>query len=361
MTQERERSGYSDEAPARPESIEASGRTVDEAIERALSSLGAQRSQVDVVVLDEGSRGVLGIGAREARVRLSRRSGGAEIVGAVARDLLGFMGISAGVSVEERPEGIRVNVEGANVGGLIGKHGQTLEAVEALLVLLVGRKAGGPVRIELDAEGYRERREASLQDLAKRTADRVARTGREVALTPMSPRDRRIIHVALQDHPRVGTVSRGEHAMRRVVVMPKGGRGAREGREGVRDEDHVEALEREPEGQPADPGSQSELPTGSGNRRADRVAGSGRSRYQRPRTGEGRASQRPARFGRPERAHGRRSEVPGKGSAKGSRPEGLPVEEEIEAEIEAYLARTSGEKKTDQNPQEPPEEPTQDK
>ncbi len=355
MTQDHEPSMVPS-ALARPESAEASGRTVDEAIERALSSLGAQRSQVDIVVLDEGSRGVLGIGAREARVRLSRRSGGADAVGAVARDLLGLMGISADVSVEQRPEGLRVNVEGANVGGLIGKHGQTLEAVEALMALLVSRKAGGPVRIELDAEGYRERREASLQDLAKRTAGRVARHGREIALTPMSPRDRRIIHVALQEHPRVSTVSRGEHAMRRVVVMPRGGRG---GREETSDENQVDSLEREPEGQAVGPGTPSGLPPRSGKRRSDRAAGSGRPRYQGRRTGEGQSSQRPPRFGRPERIPVRH-DIPGQGPGKGVRPEGLPVEEEIEAEIEAYLARTSGEKKSDQNVPESPEESSQE-
>lgn len=352
MREEHETPSFSESSP-RQESIEVSARTVDEAIDRALTSLAAQRSQVDVEVLDEGSRGVLGLGAREARVRITRRSGRAETVGAVARELLGLMGVSAEVRIENGPESVRVNIEGANVGGLIGKHGQTLGALEVLLALLAGRQAGGPVRIELDAEGYRERREASLQDLAKRTAERVARQGREIALTPMSPRDRRVIHVALQDHPGVSTASRGEHDMRRVVVMPKGNRGSRED---VGEEERPQGLETQPQGPPVGSGRQFEPPQ-SEIRRADRGAAPGRPRYSRRRPGEGRSGRRPARYG-PEGTSGRRSEPPGQRSTKGTRPEGLPVEEELEAEIEAYLAKTSGEKKPDQSDEESTEEPT---
>lgn len=342
--------------PPEQKSLEVSGRTVDEAIERGLRSLGVERGHVDVEVVDEGSRGVLGIGAREARVRVTLRPGKAEIAGVVARDVLGFMGISAGVNVEEGPESIRVSVEGTNVGPLIGKHGQTLGALEVLVALLVGRKAGGPVRIELDAEGYRERREVSLQDLARRTAERVARQGREIALTPMGPRDRRIIHVALQDHPRVSTVSRGEHDMRRVVVMPKAGEASKED---PRDEDQPPGPERQARGPSVGSEGQSGVPSQGEIRRVDHEVGSGRPRYSRRRPGEGRSGRRPSRQGS-EGAFRRRAEVPGQRPAKGSRPEGLPVEEELEAEIEAYLARTRGEEKVDQSDQEPPEEPSRE-
>lgn len=348
---------FPSQRPPEQKSLEVSGRTVDEAIERGLRSLRVDRGHIDVEVVDEGSRGVLGIGSREARVRLTLRSGKAEIAGAVARDVLGFMGISAGVTAVDGPESIRVSVEGTNVGPLIGKHGQTLGAVEVLVALLVGRKAGGPVRIELDAEGYRERREVSLQDLARRTAERVARQGREIALTPMGPRDRRIIHVTLQDHPRVSTVSRGEHDMRRVVVMPKSGQASREGQG---DEDQPPGPEGQARGPSVGSEGQSGVPSQGEIKRVDRGVGSGRSsRYSRRRPGEGRSGRRPARQGSGG-AFGGRTEVPGQRPAKGSRPEGLPVEEELEAEIEAYLARTRGEKKVDQSDQEPPQEPSRE-
>ena len=315
--------------------VEASGRTVGEAIEQGLASLGLDRSRVEVEVLDEGSRGLLGLGGREARVRLTVRSSTAGTADAVVRKILSLMGISADVKAEEGPESIRVNLEGADVGPLIGKHGQTLGALETLLALMVGRKTGAPVRVELDAEGYRERRQASLEDLARRTAERAARQGREIALTPMGPRDRRIVHVVLQDHPLVSTVSRGERDMRRVVIMPKDG----EGRQGRREEGGPPGTFSTPS--PEGDTSYESQPEGPQDRQTGRFGPSstpGRQRSPRRRPGSpgGRRPPRPGASG----AFGRRPPLAGSQSPKGARPDGLPSDEELEAEIEAYLART---------------------
>lgn len=324
--------------------VEESGRTVNEAIEGALAALGADRSSVEIDILDEGSRGVLGLGGREARVRVTLRAGRAEVAEAIAKDLLELMGLSGAVTAEERSESIRVEVGGGDVGPLIGKHGQTLGALETLLGLLVGRRLGTAVRVELDAEGYRERREVSLQDLARRTADRVARQGREIALTPMGPRDRRIIHVTLQDHPTVMTVSRGERDMRRVVVMPKGGAATPERPIGDTSSGGGQERPRESEnGYETPPDGISGQESGRPVRFPHRSLGGSRSRLLRRRSGsEGQSGRRGTRSGPPS-GFGKRPEVPGPRPVKGGRPEGLPVDEELEAEIEAYLAKTQTE------------------
>lgn len=324
--------------PQPPRGLEASGRTVGEAIEQGLASLGLDRSRVEIDILDEGSRGILGLGGREARVRLTVRSGTAGTVGAVARELLSLMGVSAEVSAEEGPESIRVNLEGADVGPLIGKHGQTLGALETLLGLMVGRKSGTPVRVELDAEGYRERRQASLEDLARRTAERAARQGREVALIPMGSRDRRIIHMVLQDHPQVSTVSRGERDMRRVVIVPKGGEGRKSQPDYKGQPGPVSEPSREEE---APYESQPDGPQGNQTARFGDQSGSRRARPPRRQPG-GEGGRRPPRTGAA-RGFGKRSQLQGPPSPKGPRPDGLPSDEELEAEIEAYLAKTNPE------------------
>jgi len=326
--------------------IEVSGRTVNEAIEGGLASLGVDRSRVDVDVLDEGSRGVLGLGVRGARVRLTVRSGIAETAGAIARDMLALMGISGNVTAEEGTESIRVKVEGADAGSLIGKHGQTLGAAETLLAIMAGRKAGAPTRVELDAEGYRERRVASLEDLARRTAERVARQRREIALVPMGPRDRRVIHVALQDDPKVSTVSRGERDMRRVVVVPKGTPAALEALK----EEEEESQPGAPRGLPLERGAGYDAQPGSSSggapSRSGRPQGTSTPGSQRRRPGsEGQGGRRsPSSRQGTAGGFGRRLQVPGqRPTTKTARPDGLPVDEELEAEIEAYLAKTNSE------------------
>src|SRR3989304_3309601 len=142
--------GYRPNLPAPQGDVEGAGRTVEEAVERALASIGLDRKDVDVEVIDEGSRGVLGLGAREARGRVRPRSGAnrAGVIRAAAEELIGLMGFEAAITTAEGPESVRVEVEGENLGALIGKHGQTLAAMEALAALMSGRRLGVPVRIE---------------------------------------------------------------------------------------------------------------------------------------------------------------------------------------------------------------------
>ena len=219
-------------------SAEGSGRTVEEAIRDALRILGAKRDEVDLMVLDEGSRGVLGLGAREARVRLTLLSAEGEEVAAgepeaehardeedpvsvargVTSSIIAAMGFRGATRASEGEGAVLVSVTGENLAPLIGRHGQTLEALELLANMIVSHRLGRRVPVIVDVEHYRERRRDALVSLARRTADRVRRTRKSVALEPMSAAERRVIHTALAGDAVVITHSEGEGADRHVVV-----------------------------------------------------------------------------------------------------------------------------------------------
>ncbi|HUX85888.1 MAG TPA: RNA-binding cell elongation regulator Jag/EloR [Chloroflexota bacterium] len=230
------------------ESLEITARSVNEAIEKALARLGKSREEVDISVLSEGSRGILGIGGEEARILVSARepvaappasttsvasvtpsNATAEIARGVLENLLAGMRVSAEVAVKPPPaeasdEGFAValDVEGAeDVGILIGRRGETLSAIQFMTTLIVAKKVGKWTKVLVDVEGYRSRREISLRTLAQRVAGRVQETRQPMALEAMPPNERRVIHLALQNHPAVITASTGEGDQRRVVISPK--------------------------------------------------------------------------------------------------------------------------------------------
>lgn len=225
-------------------SAEGSGRTVEEAIRDALRVLGVKRDEVDLMVLDEGSRGVLGLGSREARVRLTLLSaegepddaaepepepagaGGEDDPLAAARNVtsaiitaMGFRGV---LKAREEDGAVLVSVTGENLAPLIGRHGQTLEALEMLVNMIASRRLGRRVPVIVDVERYRERRRDALVSLARRTADRVRRSRKPVALEPMSAAERRVIHTALAGDAVVATHSEGEGVERHVIIDLKG-------------------------------------------------------------------------------------------------------------------------------------------
>jgi len=224
-------------------SAEGAGRTVEEAIRNALRVLGARREDVDLMVLDEGSRGVLGLGSREARVRLTLLSaieaGEAEEAAAppepsqtrddpvvvarrVTASILDTMGMGVSVTAREEDGGVYVTVSGAQLAPLIGRRGQTLEALDLLVNLMTARQLGRRVPVAVDAERYRERRRDALEALTSRVAGRVRRNGRPVALDPMPASERRFIHTLLADDPHLTTFSEGEGIERHIVIAPKG-------------------------------------------------------------------------------------------------------------------------------------------
>ncbi len=201
--------------------VEESGRTVDEAVARALAALGVSKDDVQVEVLEAGARGMLGLGARDARVLVTLKAGPADLTRGLAEQLFRAMGYAPTVVAEAREDGIYLDVRGRDLGALIGRHGATLDAIDLLLGLMA-RRTGGKVRVVVDVEGYRTRRQRALEDLARSVAQQVHREQRTVTLDPMGPRERRVIHTTLSENPDVLTYSQGDGSQRRVVVALRG-------------------------------------------------------------------------------------------------------------------------------------------
>ena len=209
------------------ERIERTAKTVEEAIEIALLELGAGRAEVEVDVLSKGRSGILGIGAEPARVRVTRighDAGKAGVALNTVSRILKAMEVEAHPTIVNSGTGpdnpAVISIEGVDAGLLIGRRGDTLQALQFIINLLVARQENEKTWVVIDVEDYRERRRRNLAGLAKRTADRAVSSGRPIALEPMSPADRRIIHVTLTDDGRVATESSGEGRERRVTIRP---------------------------------------------------------------------------------------------------------------------------------------------
>ena len=231
--------------------VEATGETVGEARWAALHELerrypNLDRDLVEFAVVSEGQRGLLGVGYEPARVVAALAEEPPAVAGAPAaparepegaapddseaaglvRALLGRvvhgLGIDADVDIEETPGRVTGTVSGGDLGLLIGRHGQTIDAIQYLANAVVHRKQAEPVEVVIDAEGYRERRERALCAVADRAAADAMRTGRPVALEPMTSVDRKIVHLHLQEREGVGTSSEGVEPNRHVIVLPEG-------------------------------------------------------------------------------------------------------------------------------------------
>lgn len=198
------------------------GKTVEEAKENAMKELGAtSEDQVEVEVLDEGSKGVFGWGSKFARVRVKLKEESQDFIEKALRDILRMMKLQGEIDREVHENEYKFNITGLDLGILIGRRGQTLDSLQMLLNLIANKKSQDKVKVTLDVEGYRERRERSLRDLAQRLAEKVRTEKRNVVLEPMMPNERRIIHLALQNNPYVSTYSQGEEPMRKVIIVPK--------------------------------------------------------------------------------------------------------------------------------------------
>jgi spoIIIJ-associated protein len=202
--------------------VQEEGRTAEEAVEAGLAKLRLSREYVLVEVVEEGTKGFLGLGGRPARVRLTVTPAGEQLVRTrdVVGELLKRMGVNVDVETREAGGEISIEINGEDAGLLIGRQGQTLEALTLLTARLLSRQFGERIRIEVDVEGYRERRRHMLEQRAFRLAERVKSTGEAVTLEPMSSGDRRTIHLALQRDIRVRTSSEGEGLSRRLVITP---------------------------------------------------------------------------------------------------------------------------------------------
>lgn len=202
--------------------IEEEGRTSEEAVEAGLQKLGLEREYVLVETLDEGTKGFLGLGGRQARVRLTVTPSGDRLLRGrrILEGLLKLMGVEASVRAWEVHGLLNLEITGGDVGLVIGKHGQTLEALNYLVARVLGRQLGERALIRVDVEGYWERRRQLLEQRARQLAEQVKSTGEPVTLEPMSSADRRTVHLALQRDARVRTASLGEGPLRRLIITP---------------------------------------------------------------------------------------------------------------------------------------------
>ena len=241
--------------------LEIIAPTVEEAIAQGLAELGLTADAVSVEVLDAGNKGLFGFGKHQVRVRLTVNTGDSEPVQepesvpaskpeaqvpsvkeaespsetdplldhteAVISKLLHLVNLEAQVSAHygerdrEERRNVHVDIRGNDLSILIGRRSETLNAFQYIASLIVGKEVQDWVQLVIDVEGYRERREKQLIQMAKRMADQVAKSGRRQTLEPMPSAERRIIHIALRDHPDVLTESTGEDPHRKVTIVPK--------------------------------------------------------------------------------------------------------------------------------------------
>ncbi|HEX2928094.1 MAG TPA: RNA-binding cell elongation regulator Jag/EloR [Candidatus Binatia bacterium] len=236
--------------------VETEGDSIDEAIGNALKLLGVAREKITVDILSEGRKGILGFGSQKAKIRAALRKTTIELTStpapipvaeqptsltdsseivekakAALNQILDLMGFKGTVERQPASEGdeIVLEIHADSSGLLIGRKGQTLEALQYLLTRIVGERPGGEEpRIVIDVENYRARRRKSLEDMALRLGEKAKRQRKTVTVDALSAADRRIIHAALQDDPWVSTKSLGQGAYRRLLIIPEGDRKKKE-------------------------------------------------------------------------------------------------------------------------------------
>jgi spoIIIJ-associated protein len=231
--------------------LETIAPSVEEAIQKGLEELGLNREEVQVEILDEGGSGLFGLGSRQARVRLTMASAPSEaspvkgmitgpipewtpelentaaIAKATISELLEHMGVRADVEAglglsDEQDDSppIHMNIVGGDLSILIGPRAETLNSLQLITRMIVGKEIGHSAHLVVDVSGYRQRREDNLRTLAERMARQALSTGRRQTLEPMTPAERRIIHLALREFEGVATESIGVDPKRKVVIIP---------------------------------------------------------------------------------------------------------------------------------------------
>lgn len=214
--------------------LEVSAKTVEEATRIALEQLGVTRDEVDILVIKKGKSGVLGVGAEDARIKVimpdeedirpEYSNNIEQTARQVLSDLLKAMGIKADVTVSKASDPndpVTLNIEGDDLGVLIGRRGQALSSLQYLVRLIVSERIKKWVTINVDVDWYKKRHYEALKKLALRLADQVGRKKRPITMEPMPPDERRIVHITLANHPDVATQSTGEGDDRRVVIQTR--------------------------------------------------------------------------------------------------------------------------------------------
>ncbi len=204
--------------------IEITAKTLDDAITEASIQLGTTSDNIQYEIVDKGSTGFLGLGSKEARIKVWVKSTPVEEVKKFLQDVFKAMSLNNVeilVDTDENYSYLDIDLKGDDMGVLIGKRGQTLDSLQSLASLVVNKNSENFIRVKLDTENYRKRRKDTLENLARNIAFKVKKSRRVVSLEPMNPYERRIIHSALQNDKYVSTHSEGEEPFRHVVVTLK--------------------------------------------------------------------------------------------------------------------------------------------
>ena len=242
--------------------MEKRAKNVETAIEEALKELNTTKENVDIEIIDEGSKGFLGIGAKDAVVKVTLKSEEKKAASAkpavkkaepkvnnsgknpadeakkFLEDIFAAMKLDVTITARQEEDTVKVELVGDNMGIVIGKRGDTLDSLQYLTSLVVNRISEDYIKVSIDTENYREKRSDALLALSNRLAEKVEKTGRKFTLEPMNPYERRIIHANLQDNETVTTYSIGQEPYRKVVIAPKNGKPYyKKGRRSGRDSD----------------------------------------------------------------------------------------------------------------------------
>ena len=208
--------------------ITEEGKTPQEAIEKVIKKLGVSRDQIKVEIVEKGSKGIFGLMSKPAKIEVTVSNNGIEYKAKnFIEKILEYMDFPSALNVKREKELVIFEISGKNTGLLIGKKGQTLEALQHIFDRFLDREGDKGVKILIDIEGYREKRDEALRNLALRIANKVKSTGVPSSMTPMNPKERRVVHMALDGDKGVKTVSKGNGTFRRIVVYP----GNQQGRE----------------------------------------------------------------------------------------------------------------------------------
>jgi len=201
--------------------IEKSAKTKEEAIELALNELGLSFDDVEIEVIEEGSKGFLGLGGKDAVVKVIYNEGADQRAQKFLDGLFKILGEDVELNITKEERALDIELSGPDMGVVIGKRGETLDALQHLTSLVVNRGDLDFVKVSLDTENYREKRVKALESLANKLANKVVRTGRNTSLEPMNAYERRIIHATLQSHEKVTTYSVGQGVRRKVIIALK--------------------------------------------------------------------------------------------------------------------------------------------
>lgn len=200
---------------------EKKAKSVDEAVQAALEELQISEDDAQITVIDEGTKGFLGIGAKDAEVEVSIKNVDSFMASRFLNDVFQAMNMDVEIDTKETEDGLDINLTGDHMGIVIGKRGDTLDSLQYLTALVVNRNKEDYTKISIDTENYRKKREEALLALSTRLGAKVAKSGKKYTLEPMNPYERRIIHANLQNNEEVTTYSVGEEPYRKVVIAPK--------------------------------------------------------------------------------------------------------------------------------------------